>query len=192
MGGTPNPIDELIATARPRTATVEVCGRGDLVASHRDLVAQLKTVVSDDTSIEGSDEEARREIAEQIVAVETEMESSRVTIEVQSIGGRWADLLRDNPPTGDQRLLGYDNNPDTFQPAAIAACAVNPTISIDQAAKMREVLDEGEWGALYSIVQTLNRSRTPNPKLPAATELLRPNDRSSTTSVPEGSLEDGF
>lgn len=186
-----NPIDDLIATACPRTAEVTVCGRGDLVASHRDLVAQMKTAVSDDTSLEGSDDEARRVIAEQIVQVEAEMETSRVTIEVQSIGGRWADLLRDNPPTGDQRLLGYDNNPDTFQPAAIAACAVTPAISLEQARKMREVLDEGEWGALYAVVQTLNRSRTPNPKLPAATELLRPSGPSSTTSVHEGSLEDG-
>lgn len=185
-----NPIDDLIATAKPRTAEVTVCGRGDLVASHRDLVNEMKDAVSEDTSLEGSDDEARRVIAEQIVAVEAEMETSRVTIQVRSIAGRWADLLRDNPPTGDQRLLGYDNNPDTFQPAAIAACAIEPTISVEQARKMREVLDEGEWGHLYSVVQTLNRSRTPNPKLPAATELLRPSEPSSTTSGPEGSLED--
>ena len=186
-----NPIDDLIATAAPRTGEVTVCGRGDLVAAHRELVQRLHATVVDDDSLEATPDAARAAIAEEIVAVEAAMEASRVTIKVQSIGGRWADLLRDNGPTGDQRLLGYDNNPDTFQPAAIAACAVEPPITLDQARKMRDRLDEGEWGALYSTVQNVNRTRMPNPKLAAATELLRPSAPSSTTSGPEGSLEDG-
>ncbi|MEQ1787329.1 MAG: hypothetical protein ABL966_09770, partial [Acidimicrobiales bacterium] len=151
----------------------------------------LHATVATDDNLEASTDAEREAIAEQIVAVETEMDEARVTIEIESIGGRWADLLRDSPPSGDQRLLGFDNNPDKFQPAALAACAVNPTVSIDQARKLREVLDEGEWGRLFATVQNLNRSPMPHPKLAAATELLRQNERSSTTSDPVGSLEDG-
>lgn len=186
-----NPIDDLIATAAPRLGEVTVCARGDLVASHRDLVQQLGAMVVDDDSLEATDDDAKRAIAEQIVAVEAEIEKSRVTIKLQSIGGRWSNLLREHPPSGDQRLMGYDNNPDTFQPAAIAACAVDPPITLEQATKMQIVLDEGEWGTVYTTVQHLNRARTPNPKLAAATEILHPSAPSSTTSGLEDSLEAG-
>lgn len=185
-------IDELIATAQPRTEQVRICARGDLVASHAEEAAALDRLMRarTDESLEG--DPALEEAAARVVAVEEALEAATVTFTVRSVSRqRWADLVRAHPPSTQERRAGHDTDPATFPVAVIAACTQTPAMSEDQARKLAEVLPSGEFQKLWMAALNLNLNPTPAPKLGAATDLLRANGRSSTTSAPEASLEDG-
>lgn len=177
-------LDELIATASPRTQTVQVCARGDLVARHEELVEQLGATAG--TGSLGGNSDAHR-ISEEIVAVEEAMDASTLSITLRSVSRKvWADLLAKHPPGREHK--GQDHNPETFPPAALAACAVEPPITVEQATKLADTLPTGEWNKLWLAMIGLNVVAMPHPKLAAATELLRANGRSSTTSADTDSL----
>lgn len=190
-------VDDLIATAQPRTEKVRICARGDLVASHAEAVAALGAIVDSDDSLEGNP--ATSEAAAAVVAIEEEMEAATVTFTLAHVGREmWANLLADHGPSKEERRAGHDHNPKTFPVAAVAASIIDPPTTVEQVrvlAGTREdgtpVLPAGEWNKLWISALMLNIQGTPAPKLAAATDLLRANGRSSTTPGPEASLEDG-
>lgn len=182
-------IDNLIATAVARTSQVRVCARGDLADRHVETAAELQRwleVEGDDALAEDSNV---RHLKDQLLAIEEEMETSSVTIRVATIPAyRWANLIRLHAPTREQRAQGFDNDPDTFPTAAVAACAVEPKISEDQARQLRDTLHQAEWNKLWIAVLLLNTEETPTPKLGAATAALLASAPSSTPASGEGSL----
>lgn len=181
-------IDDLIATAQPRTEVVRICARGDLVASHAEAVQALADATKGDDSLAGSPEV--HAAAQAVTAVEAEMDASTVEFVVRSVSRRtWADLLAKFPPSKEERRAGHDHDPDKFPPAAIAACI--DEMSAEQATKLADVLPAGEFHKLWMAALRLNITETPHPKLAAATELLQANGRSSTTSVNGASPDPG-
>lgn len=69
--------------------------------------------------------------------------TNEVTLKYQAIGMREYDrLVGKHPPKPDQRAEGSSFDIDTFAPALIAACAVEPEISPQQA---KEIWDSPEW-----------------------------------------------
>lgn len=182
-------VDELIATAQPRTEKVRICARGDLVAKHQAAALALRETTADDDSLAGSP--ATVEAASAVVAVEAEIEAATVEFTVQSVSRQeWANLLALHPPTPEQRRAGETSDPVKFPIAVIAACVSDPKMTEDQAGKLADVLHAGEWNKLWQTAVGLNVTGTPHPKLAAATDLLQANGRSSTTPPSEGSLED--
>lgn len=182
-------VDDLIATAQPRTDTVRICARGDLGASHAAAVAALAEIVDGDDSLEGNP--ATADALAAVRAIEEEMEAATVTFTVTSVSRQtWADLLAAYPPSKEERRAGHDHDPVKFPVAAVAACVTDPDLSLEKAAQLAEVLAAGEWNKLWVAVLTLNITGTPAPKLAAATG-LRVNGHSSTTPRRGGSLEDG-
>lgn len=172
----PFDVDALLASAAPRTREVRVCARGDLVDRHAHLVSQLAALEKAHTGSLAGNPEVQAVSAE-IVAVEAEQEASTLTFHLTSIGRRkWAGILADHPPRKQDKGMGY--NPETFPPAAVAACCTSPALSEDQAVRLTEKLPEGEWGKLWVTCLNLNLSETPHPKLGAATELARANGSS--------------
>lgn len=181
-------IDDLIATAQPRTEVVRICARGDLVSRHQEAVARLRESTSGDDSLAGNP--ATQAAAGEVVAIEAEQDAATVDFTVHAVSRQvWADLLAKHPPSAEDRRAGHDHNPQTFPVAAIAACVDD--LSVEQATKLSEVLHMGEWNKLWVTVIGLNVTGTPTPKLAAATDLLRANEPSSTTSLPEESPEGG-
>lgn len=169
-------VDDLIASAAPRTKPVRVCARGDLVDRHAALVAEMAAVTEAGTgSIAGNPEVEA--IAARIVAVEEEQEASTLTIVLRSVSRRaWADTLAKNPPRPQDK--GLDHNPVSFPPAAVALCAAEPEISVDQATKLADTLPPGEWLKLWNAALALNLAETPHPKLAVASEIARPSGAS--------------
>lgn len=183
-------LDDLIATAQPRTEKVRICARGDLVAAHADAVAAAGRAADESDSLAGSD--SISEALERVKQIEDEQEAATVTFTVASVSRRvWADLLAKYPPSKEQRRAGHDHDPDKFPIAAVAASVQDPEMTEDQAAKLADVLPAGEWNKLWVTALSLNVTGTPAPKLAAATELVRVNGRSSTTSDREASPEAG-
>lgn len=183
-------IDDLIATAQPRTEKVRICARGDLVARHQEAVVALSGTVSDDDSLAGNP--ATIEAAQLVKAIEDEMEEATVTFEIATVSRqKWADLLAKYPPSKEERRAGHDHDPKRFPVAAVATCVRSPEMTIQQAEKLADALATGEWNKLWIAVLGLNITGTPAPKLAAATDLLQANEPSSTTSAREESLEGG-
>ena len=183
-------IDDLIATAQPRTEVVRICARGDLVARHAEAVQALAETTRDDDSLAGSPDV--RAAAGVVTAIEAEMEAATVSFTLASVSRKtWADLLAKYPPTKEQRRAGHDHDPVLFPPAAVAACCHEPKITEVQARQLAEVLSTGEFHKLWMTALGLNVTETPHPKLAAATELLQANEPSSTTPPPEASPEGG-
>jgi hypothetical protein len=177
-------VDALIATAAPLTAEVEVCGRGDLVERHNQLVRDLHAAEqAGGTSISGNPEVRR--LAEEIVQVEDEQAASRVRFKFKSLSRQaWNDLLAQHPPHKGENLGFHDA---TFVPAAVAACCMHPGLTVEQATALRASLPGGEWDKIEKAVSTLNRVSTPAPKLPAAIEIARANGNSSISQRPSTS-----
>lgn len=188
--GPHNPIDRLIANAQARTLEVRVCSRGDLVDRHIEAVQALNSIDDGDGSLaEGS---ASRAALQAVKDIEDEMEAETVTVVMSSVSDeKWANLLRRHAPSKAERRAGHDHDPQTFPPAAVSACAVEPEISLAQATALRGALPPGEWNKLWVAAFSLNVLETPHPKLAAATELLQASEGSSTTPPREGSLAGG-
>jgi|SRR5262245_23109078 len=69
--------------------------------------------------------------------------SNEVTLKYQAIGMRNYDrLVSKHPPKPDQRADGASFDIDTFAPALIAACSVEPEISLEQA---KEIWNSEDW-----------------------------------------------
>lgn len=186
----PIDIEAFLATAAPRTEKVRVCARNDLVRRHRELVEAVNQALGVKRDALGSEHEVPPEaelLLLDIAAVEEEQERFTLEFELRSIGAQaWADLLRQHPPLKHQR--GYAHNPDTFPPAAVAACSVAPKLTEDQAARMFATFESGEWSKLWIAAVGLNELETPHPKLAAAADLLRARRPSAGSPENEGSL----
>lgn len=61
------------------------------------------------------------------------------------------DLVEANPPTAKQRQRGASYNIDTFAPALVAACSVEPKLTVEQAKALKDSPDwsGGEFGDIY-------------------------------------------
>jgi hypothetical protein len=70
-------------------------------------------------------------------------EPKEVTLRYQAIGMRAYDrLVAKHPPKPDQRAEGSSFDIDSFAPALIAACSMEPEISVGEAKK---IWDSDEW-----------------------------------------------
>jgi len=70
-------------------------------------------------------------------------EAKEVTLKYQAIGMRAYDkLVAKHPPKAEQRAEGSSFDIDTFAPALIAACSVEPDITVAQA---KQIWDSEDW-----------------------------------------------
>lgn len=163
-------IDDILATAAPRTETVRLSLRSDLASEHDRLEEELAAAVDDERLLD---------IAERMEAIQAEIRSSAVEFVLAGIGKRrWSELVADNPPTAEQvEQLGrrVPWNPDTFVYAAIAACVREPAgITVEKAASLEDVLTVAEWQRLWEAVLVVNvGDRSPGESLAASVVLRR-------------------
>jgi hypothetical protein len=126
-----------------------VCLRGDLVAQFEDLERDLRDARTDTQTM--ADQGRARQLAEQIEAVRQEMQQSAIVFRLRALNRKaWAKLLTEHPPRkkgtapdeaveGDQSL-GY--NVETFFPALIRQCLIEPEV------------DDAQWERLDSLLST--------------------------------------
>lgn len=98
-------------------------------------------------------------LANHLAEIEGEAEATARVLRFKSIGALgWANLIRDHPPTTEQLEddSQLDHNPLTFPPAATAASSLSPKLTADQAERMRETLEGGEWAKVWQAVLDAN------------------------------------
>lgn len=86
--------------------------------------------------------------------VEIELGGEQYSWKFQAISGTKLDALQMKyPPTKEQRARGLQFNADKFGPALVAACSVEPEISVEDA---MEIWKSEEWttGELNTLFET--------------------------------------
>lgn len=156
---------------------VPICGRAGLVADH----AAAEAAVLAAQAGAGLGGAVPQELLDRIAELEAEIEASVMVFRVQAVTQRaWADLLAGHPPCDEDRKKGLRYHPETFDPAALAECSVEPAVSFAQAQRLRDTLPPSEWARLMVAVLTVNNEATSPPKS-LLLSALRMSAQSSTT-----------
>lgn len=182
-------VDDFLGEFEAPTVEVPVCPRADLLEEHRRLDRELAEAGKrgDIGGLAGS---GTRQLAEQVRDLETQIEGATRTFRFRALSRRrWLALQAQHPPSKADKADGWGYNPETLPVAAIAACAVEPTMTEEQAGKLADLLPLGEFSRIWVAVNNLNLGANEAPKSVLATAILRTNGASSTTAAPEESLE---
>jgi len=96
------------------------------------------------------------------VTVKTVSDTGReleINVLFRSLGSKLYDaIVTEHQPTKEQKKEGNQWNPDTFPPALIAACSVDPRLTVEQATSLWESEDwsQGELMGLFIAAVKLN------------------------------------
>jgi hypothetical protein len=165
-------IEDILAGAKLPERTVPLCMRGDLVAEFEDLERKLAAAqAADDGTLAGNT--AAREIAEQIEALLVLMREHERIFRLRAIDAKaYSNLIAEHPPTDEQRQQGQDTNWDTYPAALIAACAIDPKMTVEQAEQLSVTIAYSQWDALFSAAYALNRRAVDVPFSATASAIL--------------------
>lgn len=181
-----------------RTKTVDLFDPA-LIDRHAALESELRRAIDEDTHHNRTPKAP--EIARAIEALEAEIESSALSLKFGAVSYReWADLLAAHPPTkkqikeaadrgGDWRTRQLvDHNPDTFPAALVAACALEPEMTVEQVQTLADELGPDQFSLLWLACLEINRGGEAAPKSVVAGAILRLSERSDDTPAPGESL----
>jgi hypothetical protein len=116
---------------------------------------------------------AGKATAKRIQELEEQMAEHTVAVKLRALPHKaWSDLLAKHPPREDHAGDGAFNS-DTFGVGLLAACAVDPVMTDEQAGALVDRLSSGQWNELFSVLWGLNRSGVEVPKSRRASEALR-------------------
>jgi hypothetical protein len=140
----PKTVADLLAGFSPREKVVTLLTGGNLLAEHESLSAQLaaamaqtRTSLADGSSMQG--------LAEQIAELEERIGASAVTFRLRGLGrNEFRRLLESHPSDGDP----FDK--DSFPPALITACAVDPPLTAADTQALGSVLTDGQYDELFA------------------------------------------
>jgi hypothetical protein len=136
-------LNELRAKFHAREKSITFVTAGDLLAEHEALSAQLadamrkqRTTLDDGTTV--------KQCAERLTTLESDLAASTVTVKVRGIGrNAFRRLMAEHASDGEPF------NPDTFPPALVAACSLDPVMTPTEAADLGDVLTFGQWDELF-------------------------------------------
>lgn len=164
-GGKKVRIADVIASARLRETEVQLCLDGQLTAEADRLQAQLDAMrprLVDTSSL--ADVDPRVAVEAELAEVQALMRDNLTTFRFRALGRKaWSDLKAKHPPRNDSELW----NPDTFAPALIAACAIEPEMTLEDAEALFEVINTSQVADLWAAAYGANTGETKIPFSPA-------------------------
>lgn len=144
-------IDEIMARRKPRTKTVWISMDADLHVQIEELERQLRAAERDD------EREHRTPVApgiqQRLEQLREDAEDAAVGFKFQQLPKREFRRLKDEHPDPDGKMA-WDE--DTFAPALIAACAVAPAITLEQATTICSEWGEADYVALFMACIQVN------------------------------------
>lgn len=184
---------ELIRNAKLPEGTVQLCMRLDLVAQHEQLLRRLArqeaaTLVND--SLAGNP--VAIELAEQIIALEDEMQAAMVTFRLAGLPRTdWAALAAKHPPRReDGKIVDADVagvNAETFPQAMLRACLVYPELADDNFALLLSRITDKQYEELTNEAYFLNRGTVSVPFSRAASRIHQASANESERQEPSAS-----
>lgn len=164
-------IEEVLAQVRPKTATARVCLRGDLLAQHEELEAELAEARRQ-AGTENAYSDAPR-IAALIRDLEAEIDAASVEFTFTAVGQRaWTNLITEHQPSEDDSENGWAFDPRTFPLAAVAASATEPKMTADQVERLYSTVNVGQWSLIFGACLRANTEGTSVPFSAAASAVL--------------------
>jgi hypothetical protein len=158
-------IDEVIASAKLPEKTLPLCLRGDLQAEWEDLERQLKEAEDADDAPVLAGNAAARELAEQMEKLERSMREHEVVFRFRGLSSKkYSDLLVAHKAADDQQDEAVDGlNWDTYPTALIAACAIDPKMTLEQAERLNDAVTHRQWDDLFATALACNRNQVSIP-----------------------------
>lgn len=160
-------IEDILELARPREEVARVCLDGRLVGRHVELSAKLDTLTVS-TSLAGSSE--ARDVATEIRQVEEAMEEAKVPFRFAGISSYDYERIQARFPRADGKP-GWDSNAGAA--ALIAACALAPKMTEEQATQLLGKVNEGAANELFNAAWTATTGGTSVPPSARASALTR-------------------
>lgn len=146
-------IDDIIASAKPREASVTICVAGDLAGQYEALARDLAEA-NEQARTSLADGGQAVAIAQQMEQLREQMKAAEVTFTFRAIGHRrWSDLLAEHPPR-EGRSERY--NLATLPLAIVQASCVDPAMTTEQAERLAEVLSDGAFSQLSEAAWDAN------------------------------------
>lgn len=187
--GAPSPkkknVKDILAKAKPAERTVRICVAGDVSGEHERLSAELedmaRNAVVQDNRLGSKKDDAQLELARRIQELEAEMEEATYPFTFRALPSKeWSDLLAAHGDPKKERLF----NPDTFVPAAIAACCIDPEGMDDpeQAAALFDALSAGQQGELFEAAWEVNQAGPFGKKSSLASAVVHLSETSSAAA----------
>ncbi|MBG0828558.1 hypothetical protein HS041_12340 [Planomonospora sp. ID67723] len=177
---TPDISDILGQIQRPEK-TVPICLRGDLQAEFEELERALKAArdrPSEGTLAGGGAEAAA--VAQQIMDLQEQMREHTTVFRFRGLSSKgYSDLVAQHPPTDEDKEKNQDTNWATFTPALVAACAVSPTMTVEDAGQLADALTQAQWDALAMAAFSVNKRDIDIPFSFAASAVLQNSKKNS-------------
>lgn len=179
-------IDDIKAAFRRRQTTARVLLDQTLLVEHTRLDADLQRAFIEDAQHNRVPHAFT--LSEQIRELEQRIDEAQRTFTFEGIGrGPWMDLVGNHPPSTADKRDGLDFDSDTFPPAAVARCCIDPVMTVDEALWLYTELDVAEWSRLWEAVLLANLGTRDRPKSLIATAAATVKDASLTTASREES-----
>ena len=155
-------ITDILDRVKPREVRVPVCLAGDLAGEADQLQAELEHAADGWQPTSMGDVDPRVALTQRLEEVREEMRQQSVEFRLVAIGHTaYSNLIAEHPAAGEDPTDPYD--PATFLPALLAKSCADPVMSLPQAVKLLELLNDGQAQALFAGALTVNEEPSPLP-----------------------------
>lgn len=166
-------IDDLIGRVKTPVRSVTICLDADLQSEHDALSDRLELLRRENIAKMGDGVEAR-EIAEQIRAVEDRMREAEQVFKFKGISSFALNALYKRFPAPAGKNLLWDVETGAF--ALLAACAVEPAMTEDQAQRLADAISQGQLDKLVGAAWVATTGKDSVPFSVRASELTRASE----------------
>ena len=184
-------IEEIRRVKKPNERSISLVLNPELLRQMKDLErAYLREQRMDQK--ENRAPKAPR-IKKTMEALEEEAAEYEVTFIFRDIGRkRFDDMIEEHPPTEQEKKLDppFQYHPDIFAPALMAATAVQPTMTLQQATDIYDEFGQGEITALFMTALAACTERASVPFTRTDTDEILASLSSLTSAVSEESPTD--
>ena len=137
-------LAELRSKFAAREKSVTIITGGGLLAEHEALSADLATAMAQ-TRTSLADGSNVRELGERLADLEAQIAASAVQIRLRGVGrNHFRRLLSEHEADGEL----FDR--DTFPGALIAACSLDPVLTVAEVTELGDLLTDGQFDELFS------------------------------------------
>lgn len=166
-------FDTINARRKPRETTTYVVLDHGLLARHDELSRELRMAKVTDER-ENRTPEAPR-IQAELDDIEQEIHEAAVPFRFRAMPRReYRELLEEHKdPSGAKRW-----NEDTFPPALIAACAVDPEMTLEQATTVYDEWDDNQASVLFAAAFMVNEGESKIPFTVRSSGATRDSEKS--------------
>lgn len=164
-------IDDLIGEFKAPVRSVTICVNGELQAEHDQLNDQL-TQLRDPSRGKMSDGTPGLELARRIREIEDEMRRFDRTFKFKGLSRHVLTAIQKRFPS-EEANMAWDVT--AGGPALLAAAAVEPTMTEEQAKRLLDVISEGQADKLVGAAWIASRGSQSVPFSVRASELLGGN-----------------